>query len=77
MLVYTLITVGTVGLLVLLRVDGLSNAVVTAVGVVALIPPAILLRFARDHAAARKWLERYSGAAFVALVIAHFVLDRK
>ena len=77
MLVYALITLATVGLLVLLRVDGLSKAAVMAVGVVAFTPTAILLRFARDHAPARKWLERYSGAAFVALVITHFVLDRK
>ena len=73
---YALITFATVGLLVLLRMDGLSDNTVMLVAFVALGPSAILFRFAHANPKRRKWLERYSGAAFVALTIAHFVIDK-
>jgi len=73
---YALITFLTVGLLVLLRMDGLSDKTVMLVGFVALGPSAILFRFAHANPKSRKWLERYSGAVFVALAIAHLVIDK-
>ena len=73
---YGLITFATIGTLVLLRLDGVSDTLAFAVGVAALAPSAILFRFSHANPSRRKWLERYSGFALVALIGAHLVLSR-
>ena len=73
---YALMTFATIGILVLLHMDGLSDKAIVLVGVAALGPSAILFRFAHSNPKGRKWLERYSATAFVALAIAHLVIDK-
>jgi len=73
---YTVMTLATIALLVLLRMDGVSSKAIVLLGFLVLGPSAILFRFAHANLRNRKWFERYLGAAFVVLVIAHYVFDK-
>lgn len=67
------------GLLVLLRTDGLSSTVVFAISTVALGPYVLLFRSAWRQpvdSRIRKFFYRWAAACFVGLTVAHFVADR-
>jgi len=55
------------------REDGMSSKAVMRVGFVVPGPSAVLFRFAHGNSRNRKWLEWFSGAAFMVLVVAHFI----
>ena len=78
-MVFTCLTVAIVGLLVLLRTDGLSFRVVLAAGFATLGVTAVTFRSAVQtqgvKPGARKVFEWCGGLSFLALLIAYFVFD--
>jgi hypothetical protein len=77
-LFFTTTTLGMVGLLVLLRVDGISTKVVFAAAMATLSPHVLLFRSAWQQPASklRKVFERWAAVSLVVLTVAHFVADR-
>lgn len=76
---FACITFGITGLLVLLRMDGLSDEVVFATAMVALCPHVLLFRSAWEKPEGTKiqrYFYRWAAACVVGLTLAHFIADR-
>lgn len=77
--VFSSLSVAIVGLLVLLKMDGLSSRVVWTAGFIALSVTSVTFRWAvQAHGVnprARKVFEWCGGLSFLALLAVHFILD--